>query len=167
MAREPHPAAASRSGGSDRSGSVRGDLLGRDFSTAVVMFHEVVAARRGLTASENKALDLIARRGQVTPGDLARELGLTPGAVTGLVDRLSRAGYARRVPDPTDRRKTYVVAEAERLDAEAASVFVPLRAAITKLTDGYSEAQMAAIEDFVAGVTRILQDQTARLSASS
>ncbi|MFI6454686.1 MarR family winged helix-turn-helix transcriptional regulator [Streptosporangium amethystogenes] len=141
-----------------------GDLLGRELSTAVVMFHEAVAARRGLTATENKALDLLARRGPVTSGDLARELGLTPGAVTGLVDRLSRAGYARRVPDATDRRKIFVAAEVERLDAEMQPVFAPLREAITSLTHGYTAAQVATIEHFVTDVVAILRDQTARLT---
>lgn len=128
------------------------------------MFHEAVAARRGLTATENKALDLLARRGPVTSGDLARQLGLTPGAITGLVDRLSRAGYARRVPDAVDRRKTFVVADVERLDAEMGPVFAPLRAAITNLMRGYSAAQLATVEHFVSNVVAILEDQTARVA---
>ncbi|MFG2069999.1 MarR family winged helix-turn-helix transcriptional regulator [Micromonospora tulbaghiae] len=144
-----------------------GDLLGRELSTAVVMFHEAVAARRGLTATENKALDLLARRGPLTSGDLARQLGLTPGAVTGLVDRLSRAGYVRRSPDATDRRKTFVVADVERLDAEMGPVFAPLGAAIRELTRGYTTAQLATVEHFVSNVVVILQEQTSRVSAPS
>jgi DNA-binding MarR family transcriptional regulator len=143
------------------------DLLGRELSTAVVMFHEAVAARRGLAASENKALDLLARRGPLTSGEIARELGLTPGAVTGLVDRLTRAGYAKRVPDATDRRKIIVVADVARLEAEMGPVFAPLRAAITALTSGYSEEQRATVEDFVVNVTAILREQTARITGAA
>ena len=40
-----------------------------------------------------------------TPGDLQRALTVTSGAVTGLVDRLVRAGHLRREPDPDDRRR--------------------------------------------------------------
>jgi DNA-binding MarR family transcriptional regulator len=141
-----------------------GELLGRELSTAVVMFHEAVAARRGLTATENKALDLLTRRGPVTSGELARGLGLTPGAVTGLVDRLARAGYARRVPDPTDRRKALVVADAERLDQELRPAFAPLSEAVEELTHRYTPAQLQAIGDFLGNVTQILRDQTARLT---
>ncbi|WP_197087671.1 MarR family winged helix-turn-helix transcriptional regulator [Micromonospora sp. HK10] len=144
-----------------------GDLLGRELSTAVVLFHEAVAARRGLTASENKALDVLARRGPLTSGELARQLGLTPGAVTGLVDRLARAGYARRVPDAADRRKTFVVAEVERLDAELGPVFAPMRAAITDLTSGYTPAERATVAHFVRHVVAILEEQTARVAAAS
>jgi DNA-binding MarR family transcriptional regulator len=141
-----------------------GELLGRELSKAVIMFHEAVAARRGLTATENKALDVLTRRGPITSGDLARELGLTPGAVTGLVDRLARAGYAQRVPDATDRRKTLVVVDVDRLNADLQPVFAPLREAMMKLADGYTPEQLATIDHFVTNVARILHDQTARLT---
>jgi DNA-binding MarR family transcriptional regulator len=141
-----------------------GELLGRDFSAAVVMFHEAVAARLGLTAGENKALDVLARRGPISSGQLARELGLTPGAVTGLVDRLARAGYAERVPDAADRRKTLVRVDADRLAAEVAPVFASLREAVERLTDGYSPAQRATVQHFVTNVAAILREQTARLA---
>ncbi|WP_377340276.1 MarR family winged helix-turn-helix transcriptional regulator [Plantactinospora siamensis] len=141
-----------------------GELLGRELSTAVVMFHEAVAARRGLTAAENKALDLLTRLGPVSSGELARQLGLTPGAVTGLVDRLARAGYAQRVPDATDRRRTFVAANLDRLKAELEPAFEPMRQAVAHLTDGYSPAQLGAIRTFLADVTRILHEQTARLT---
>ncbi len=48
------------------------------------------------------------RAGGVTAGALAAEAGLTTGAVTGVVDRLERAGYARRVRDATDRRRVQI-----------------------------------------------------------
>jgi DNA-binding MarR family transcriptional regulator len=44
----------------------------------------------------------------MTAGALAAEAGLTTGAVTGVIDRLERAGYARRVPDPADRRRVRI-----------------------------------------------------------
>ena len=46
---------------------------------------------------------MLARNGPMTAGRLAEMTGLTTGAITGLVDRLERRGYARR-EHPTDRR---------------------------------------------------------------
>src|SRR5699024_4194273 len=63
-----------------------------DLSTAVVLFHEAIAQRLGLSAADLKALGLIMRDGPLTAGALAQRTGLTPGAVTGLVDRLEHAG---------------------------------------------------------------------------
>ena len=53
-------------------------------------------------------LNVIENRRGVTAGELASEAGLTTGAVTGVVDRLERAGYARRVADPADRRRVRI-----------------------------------------------------------
>lgn len=159
--RSPHPDAP------ESASPDLGELLGRELSTAVIMFHEAVAARRGLTATENKALDVLTRRGPITSGELARELGLTPGAVTGLVDRLARAGYARRVTDANDRRKALVVVDADRLEAELRPVFAPMREAMTKLAGGYTPEQLATIDHFVTNATAILHEQTARLTGQT
>src|SRR3954464_7205614 len=41
--------------------------------------------------------------------ELAREVALTPTAMSRFVDRVQAAGYVRREPDPTDRRALRVV----------------------------------------------------------
>lgn len=83
--------------------------LGRDSSMVTVMFHARVAEQLGLSATDHKCLDLAARGGQpMTAGRIAELSGLSTGAVTGVIDRLERAGYVRRVRDPHDRRKVLV-----------------------------------------------------------
>ena len=54
-----------------------GALLGRELSTAVILFHQAVAERAGLTATDWKCLDLLDRMGPLTAGQLADEVGLT------------------------------------------------------------------------------------------
>ncbi|MFB7597461.1 MarR family winged helix-turn-helix transcriptional regulator [Streptomyces sp. NPDC056160] len=48
------------------------------------------------------------REGSLTSGEPATRTGLTTGATTRVIDRLERAGYARRVADPADRRRVIV-----------------------------------------------------------
>jgi DNA-binding MarR family transcriptional regulator len=72
------------------------------------MLDEAAAAYLGINRTDARALDVIDQHGRIAAGDLARELRLSPGAVTTIVDRLERAGYARRVPDPDDRRRVIV-----------------------------------------------------------
>src|SRR5580704_16132559 len=84
-----------------------GKLLGRDFIAAVVVFHDLVGRCLGVSATDRKCLDLLSR-GPVTAGELARFTGLTTGAVTGIIDRLEKAGYAERINDPNDRRRVLV-----------------------------------------------------------
>jgi DNA-binding MarR family transcriptional regulator len=83
--------------------------LGRDSSLVTVMFHARIAELLGLSATDHKCLDLAARSGEpMTAGRIAELSGLSTGAVTGVIDRLERAGYVRRVRDPHDRRKVLV-----------------------------------------------------------
>jgi DNA-binding MarR family transcriptional regulator len=68
-----------------------------------------IAGRMGLSAGDYLALKHLAVSDEpLGPADLGRLLGITSGAATGLVDRLERAGYARRHPHPSDRRRQIV-----------------------------------------------------------
>ena len=78
------------------------DELHRDLATAMITFHEAVARRLGVTAADQRVLGVLGRMGVATPSRLAESTGLTTGAITGIVDRLERAGFAKRVPNPAD-----------------------------------------------------------------
>lgn len=140
-----------------------GTMLGRELSTAVVLFHEAVARLSGLSAADHKALDLIGRTGPQTAGEIARATDLSPAAVTGLVDRLEGAGYVRRARDPADRRRVIVSAVPNsRKDIE--KVFAELSAAMGEMMSRYDARQQALIEDYVTRTIEILREQTRRLS---
>ncbi|MDT7676525.1 MAG: hypothetical protein QOD82_4427 [Pseudonocardiales bacterium] len=142
-----------------------GVLLGRDFIAAVVVFHEEVGRRLGLSATDRKCLDLICR-GPVTAGELARYTGLTTGAITGMIDRLVAAGYVERRPDPVDRRQTWVSRRpGSALDEVLPAIFGPLGEDMRKITDGYSAHELEAIGDFLSRTREVLVTHTARLTA--
>jgi len=100
------------------------------------LLDEAACAYLGINRTDGRAIDAIDQHGgRMTAGELAKELRLSAGAVTTSVDRLERAGYARRVPDPDDRRRvlietTPLVAElSERIygsPLEAAAEVAPL-----------------------------------------
>lgn len=71
-------------------------------------FDSLAAELLGVNETDLHCLNIIENSGGCSAGDLAVESGLTPGAVTGVVDRLERAGLARRVSDPGDRRRVRV-----------------------------------------------------------
>lgn len=71
-------------------------------------FDTLAAERLGVNETDLHCLNIIENSGGLSAGQLATQSGLTPGAVTGVVDRLERAGFARRVPDPADRRRVRV-----------------------------------------------------------
>ena len=71
-------------------------------------FDSLAAARLGVSETDLRCLNIIENSGGLTAGDLAVQSGLTAGAVTGVVDRLEKVGYAQRVSDPDDRRRVRV-----------------------------------------------------------
>ena len=81
----------------------------------LVLHNAAVAARLRLGVNDLQVLGLIQRAGRITPGELARQTGLSTGSVTGVTDRLVVAGYAIRDRDEHDRRKVYLAAEPDGL----------------------------------------------------
>ncbi len=77
-------------------------------STEAIFLHQAIADSLGLNITDQKCVNLISRFGPMTAGKLAELSGLTTGAITGVIDRLERAGFAKRIPDPEDRRVTIV-----------------------------------------------------------
>lgn len=140
-----------------------GSTLGRDLSAAVVLFHEAIAARLGLSAGDHKALDVIDREGPLTASELARRTGLSPAAITALVDRLERAGYAKRGSDHTDRRRI-MVSVCEHPDPVIADTFASLGRTLGAVMSGYSDHERAAVLDFVTNAITALQSETQQLS---
>lgn len=69
------------------------------------VFDSLAAERLGVSESDLRCLNIIENAGGLSAGELAIQSGLTAGAVTGVIDRLEKAGYARRVPDRADRRR--------------------------------------------------------------
>ena len=137
---------------------------GREMSTAAIMFHEAIAAHLGMSAAEWKCLGLLDQHGPSTAGRLAEWSGFTTGAITGIVDRLERAGHVRRERHATDRRSIIVHPLAlGELKERVAPVFASLRRAMKSVTSRYTAAEMAAIEDYLERVTQVLRDETARV----
>ena len=71
-------------------------------------FDSVAAVRLGVSDTDLRCLNIIENGRGLTAGELARHAGLTAGAVTGVIDRLEQRGFARRMPDPSDRRRVRV-----------------------------------------------------------
>src|SRR4051794_41957443 len=68
-------------------------------------FDNLAAERLGINRTDLLCLNAIENNGGLTAGQIAPHTGLTTGAVTGVIGRLQRAGYAPRGPHPQDRRR--------------------------------------------------------------
>jgi DNA-binding MarR family transcriptional regulator len=105
--------------------------------------------RLGVTRTEFDALDELTQRGGLTPGELGARLSLTSGAVTALIDRLERLGWAGRERHPEDRRK--VVIRLTAVAEETAEQEIgPLVSATNKALASFPPSERQVIERFLA-----------------
>ncbi|MFD9939645.1 MarR family winged helix-turn-helix transcriptional regulator [Nonomuraea sp. NPDC059023] len=115
----------------------------RRYLSAGVINALATAEAAGLNATDYYALNLLDLSGPLTSGDLAAGTGLTTGATTRLIDRLEKGGFARRVPDPDDRRKVIVesVARPEGLE----QVLAGTRRRLGEVFEGMAEGDRAVL----------------------
>ena len=73
----------------------------------------IVSARRSASASRIEVANWGGADRRCTMGSLARNMHVRMPTATGVIDRLVRAGYVRRIPHPTDRRQVIVAVTAK------------------------------------------------------
>ena len=126
-------------------------------------FDNRAAEALGINLTDLHALNIVENHGQVTAGALAAEAGLTSGAVTGVVDRLERAGYARRVPDPEDRRRVKIEVT-DRFYARADQIWHPVAAEWhAELARRFTGDQLELIREFLDATNALTRRHVERI----
>ena len=126
-------------------------------------FDHLAAKRLGVNETDLHCLNIIENHGSVTAGQLAAAAGLTPGAVTGVIDRLERAGFAKRVPDPTDRRRV-TVQVTPAFNKATQSIWGPMAADWhSTLAKQFSTHELERIIDFLRATIEVGRRHTNRL----
>ena len=138
-----------------KSPAPRADLLRtldetlRNVGAQSVLISDAVAKLVGLNSTDLECLDMLGLAGATTAGRLATHTGLTTGAMTAVIDRLERAGFARRVRDAGDRRCVLVEALPDNL-RQIEQLYRPLAAAVARLNEEYGDRQLAVVVDYLS-----------------
>jgi len=127
-------------------------------------YDEAVADAVGINRTDHRCLDILENEGGATAGRLAELMGLSTGAVTTVLDRLERAGLARRVRDEHDRRKVNVVVT-EKAGALLWPFYEPLMKMSERLYVRYSDEQLALVLDFLEAGAELYDEVLAELHA--
>jgi DNA-binding MarR family transcriptional regulator len=139
----------------------------RQLTTATILFHQAVADRLGMHVTDHKCADILLRAGPITAGELARRTGLTTGAITGVIDRLEKAGFVRRAKDPSDRRRVIIEPFIERIEREIGPLFESMARAMAELCAHYSTQELQVVRDFTARAHQGAYDEIRRLREGS
>ena len=137
---------------------------GRNYSAMSVLFHQAIADWLGLNVTDLKCLDLARETQQITPGKLAELSGLSSGAITGVIDRLEKAGYARRERDSHDRRKIIIQPIPEHILPKLTPILASFQQAMSaEFGSLYNDQEISLILDFIERSMQVLQDETAKI----
>jgi DNA-binding MarR family transcriptional regulator len=136
----------------------------REMSTEAVMFHQAFADELGLYVTDHKCMDIIHRLGAMPAGKLGELTGLTTGAITGMIDRLEKAGYVRRTNDPKDRRKTIVEpVRNKKLERKIEMIFTPIHERMHKFLSSYSDSELTLLLDAMTKLIEQTREESKRL----
>jgi DNA-binding MarR family transcriptional regulator len=136
----------------------------REMSTEAVMFHQALADELGLHITDHKCMDIIHRFGAMPAGRLGEMTGLTTGAITGMIDRLEKAGYVRRTNDPKDRRITIVEPiRNKKLERKIEMTFTPFHERMHKVLSSYSENELTFLLDAMTELIKQTHEESKRL----
>ena len=123
---------------------------------------QAVTDSLGINRTDARCLAIVERLGGVTAGRLARESGLSTGAVTTVLDRLERSGLARRTSDPADRRRVLVEMTPAARDANE-ELYRPLVEAASDQLLRYSEAELALLREYHRASRALTEAHAARV----
>lgn len=136
----------------------------RKSSALGVIFGQTVANKVGMSSSDLECLDFLNIEKRVTAGRLAELTGLTTGAITGMVDRLEKAGFVRRERDDNDRRKVFIAIVPENI-AKIGRYYEPLQRAVQRDWESYSDAELKLLLRFMTQGYTTMLDVTEGLKA--
>ncbi len=137
-------------------------LAVRDYGVQLTLFRNAMSEWAGLNTTDMECLRHVFLKSVTTPSELARHTGLTSGAATAMLDRLEKAGFIERRPNPDDRRGTLIVpvkAGAEK----AASWFELARTAQAELISGYPESDLEIIAEVFERFTELWQQERRKI----
>jgi DNA-binding MarR family transcriptional regulator len=140
------------------------ELLGeiRASQRATDAVDEAASRAIGVNRTDGKCIDILEQHGRMSAGELARQSGLTTGAVTAVIDRLERMGYVRRVADPADRRRVLVELTPSALRT-LEELMGPLGDQGFPLVDRYTDEQLELLVEFTRAGREIQERHAAWL----
>ncbi len=132
-----------------------------------VLFFQALAERSGMNLTDMLCITILTSTGPITAGQLAEMAGLTTGAITGVVNRLERAGYVRREKDPVDARRVIIQPVLEELERVGAGFFGSQDAVTDTLLADFDDEQLAILLKFMRKANVMTREGIGKLRSST
>src|SRR5215204_5205209 len=142
------------------------EVENRRSTTGAVLLLQAVTQRSGMNLTDLQCINILTSTGPITAGQLAEMMGLTTGAITGVINRMEKAGYVRRERDPNDGRRVIVRPVSEKVERAAGSLGSQDRV-LEELMSDYEERDLALFVDLMRKANAMTREETARIRAAS
>jgi DNA-binding MarR family transcriptional regulator len=123
---------------------------------AVDLYSRQLSIRHSLTGPQLVCLRQLLQSGAMTPGQLAREVSLSPATISGILDRLEKRGYLTRTRRPEDKRQVLV-----ELTASGESLVertpLPLHERFTRRLAELPESRQSEIDRVLQQVVEMME----------
>ncbi|TDO63837.1 DNA-binding MarR family transcriptional regulator [Kribbella sp. VKM Ac-2571] len=120
----------------------------RDLRIQLALLNHQVGGSLALKDVDLDCLDVLARTGPLTPSALSRQAGLHPATLTGILDRLERAGWIARDRTGADRRSVTIRVLPDR-GMEVFRLYQPMMGAMDDVLTDYTDAELDLIATFL------------------
>lgn len=122
-------------------------------------FRQATADRFELSLNEVVALGHLSETtGGLTPRELGERMLLRSGTLSAIIDRLATSGYARRDPNPADRRSSLV-----KLTSSGRQVVRSVQRRLQRVIARADEVAAADGHRVLAALATALDDETVRV----
>jgi DNA-binding MarR family transcriptional regulator len=158
MQSKPRPAATPAQALASMDHLIATSLIGR----------QELAQRLGLNVTDLTCFAYVLEAGDdlLSAGDLATRAHVSTGAVTGVLNRLERAGFVIRRPDPADRRRVRVAAVPSAV-SRVQALCAPYHARLTDLLGNYAPEEIAVLTDWFTRTRTLMTQYLDELRAAS
>jgi DNA-binding MarR family transcriptional regulator len=134
-------------------------MAARDQGVASVLFRNAIGRKLCLNITDSECLSFLTIKGVSTPTELAHYTGLTTGSTTAMLDRLEKAKFIVRKPNPKDRRGLLIEINQHWMET-ARPLVAGIQHAHMELLTRYTSEELEIIADFLTRFTKNVKDQT-------
>lgn len=120
----------------------------RQLIAGAILFNQKVADDAGMNLRDMQVIHLLQLQGPLTPRVLSERACVTTGGMTVILDRLEKAGFVRRQPNPDDRRSSIVHLIPESL-RKLERVYRSQSDALFRVIEQYDERDLRVLAGFL------------------